>query len=64
MGDLIIKMRDVRKAGMCSAGARSFFLLNNLDWQAFLRDGIESDRLLATGDAMAIQVVRIAENGQ
>lgn len=53
-------MTHVRKAKMCSRGARAFFIKNKLDWNDFLRNGIDEAKLLETGDAMALQVVEIA----
>lgn len=61
MCDLIIRMRHVRKAKLCSRGARSFFELNDLDFYDFLKNGISSDKLIATGDSMALSVVKVAE---
>ena len=63
-GPLIIRMPDIRRALMCSRGARTFFQAHNLDWQAFLKDGIPAEELAATGDAMALECVRIARDGR
>ena len=57
---MMITMRDVRAAKMCSRGARAFARRHNLDWETFLRDGVPAESLLATGDAMALKVVEIA----
>ena len=57
---VIVNMSHVRKARMCSRGARAFFERHGLDWQAFLREGIQAERLEATGDAMAMKVVEVA----
>lgn len=57
---MIVTMRDVRAARMCSSGARKFFIRHGLDWQDFLKNGIESGALVATGDAMALKVVEVA----
>ena len=57
---MMITMRDVRAAKMCSRGARAFARRHKLDWEAFLRDGVPAESLLATGDAMALKVVEIA----
>ena len=57
---MIIKMRDVRAAKMCGLGAYGFCLRHGLDWKRFLREGLHSSELEATGDAMAIQVVEVA----
>lgn len=61
---MIIYMQDVRNANMCAKGARSFFINHNLDFQDFLKNGIDSKLLLATNDTMALQVVEVAENGR
>lgn len=51
----------------CAKGARRWAARLNLDWAAFVRDGIDSDVLIATGDAMALRLVdhamRCAEAG-
>lgn len=60
----IVRMVHVRQAKMCSSGAREFFERHGLDWQDFLNNGIDAEKLRATGDAMAIQVVKVAENGR
>lgn len=60
----VVKMKHVRKARMCSNGARSFFEKHGLDWDVFLKEGIDATLLEATGDAMAIAVVKVAKNGQ
>ena len=57
---MIITMRDIRKAKMCSRGARAFFERHDLDWDAFLKTGVDAQKLLATGDAMAAKVVEVA----
>lgn len=44
----------------CAKGARRWAARLQLDWAAFVRDGIESDALLATGDAMALRLVEHA----
>lgn len=61
---MLITVNHVRGAGMCLVpGARMFFKQNNLDWKDFLKNGIDSEIVMATGDAMAIKVVEFA-NGQ
>lgn len=57
---LKIYMRHIRKAGMCSGGAREFFQQNGLSWSEFLTDGIAIEKLEATNDAMAMQVCETA----
>lgn len=57
---MIITMRHVRQAKMCAAGARAFCLRHGIDWNSFLKQGVESEIVLKTGDAMAIEVVEKA----
>lgn len=52
-----ITITDIRKAGHCVAGARRWFTAHRLDFAAFLKVGVPSATLLATGDALAVQVV-------
>lgn len=60
---MTITMLHVRKARMCSKGARMFFDKHDLNWSSFIKDGICEQLLLDTNDAMAIQVVEVA-NGR
>lgn len=57
---MVITMRHVRQAGLCSRGVRAFFTRHRLDWQVFLRNGIAEETVLATKDAMALRVVEVA----
>ena len=61
---MIITMRDIRRAKMCSIGARAFFIRHGLDWSEFLKSGIQADKVIATGDAMALRVVEVASGKQ
>lgn len=57
---MMITVNDVRRAGVCVNGLREFFTRHELDLQAFIENGIEARKLIATGDAMAIKVVTLA----
>ena len=57
---IIITMRHLRQVAYCSSGGRLFFERHNLDWSDFLKNGISSDRLAATKDAMAMKVIEAA----
>lgn len=57
-------MSDIRKANMCSRGTRAFFLARGWDFQEFLKNGLDEEFFIKTGDAMALQVVEVARNGQ
>lgn len=59
-----IYMYHVREAKMCAKGTRMFFERHNFDFQDFLKNGIDAELFIATGDAMALQVVEVAKNGK
>jgi hypothetical protein len=46
-----------RKPGYCVPGCRLFADRYGLDMRSFVREGIEAEVLLATGDAMAAHIV-------
>lgn len=48
------------RQGYCHGQARAFFKRHGLDWLSFLRNGIEADLLVATGDALALKLVEHA----
>ena len=58
-----IYMPDIRQAKMCASGARAFFLAQGWDWQDFLKNGRDVQDFINTNDAMALQVVEVA-NGR
>ncbi len=58
---IMVKMAHVRQARMCSKGARRFFERHGLDYAEFLKRGLDSSLIRATGDAMAIRVAEVAE---
>nr|WP_078997101.1 hypothetical protein [Lysobacter enzymogenes] len=49
-----------RRSGFCRGKSRAFFQRHGLDWRAFVRDGIASEYLEATGDALALALVKWA----
>ena len=62
--DPIITIDDVRAGGNCVRGARGWFDYYGLDFRLFLKEGLPASVLLATGDAMAIRVVKRKLDGQ
>ncbi|MCG6560758.1 hypothetical protein MB818_21345 [Ruegeria sp. 1NDH52C] len=54
-------VRDLRAARLCLQGARGWFARHGLDWQAFLREGVDAEVLAATGDALAMRAIAEAE---
>lgn len=59
---IVVTMRHIRKAKMCSRGARAWFERHGFDWQDFLKNGIDVEKVEATGDVMGIQCAKIARN--
>lgn len=53
-----ITIDDVRKTGHCVAGARDWFGRHGLDFRDFIRNGIEEQKFLASGDTIAAEVVK------
>lgn len=61
MSQLIVTARHVQAAHMClKPGAQKFFKQHNLDFRSFIKNGIDAELLIATGDALALQVVEVA----
>ena len=60
MSEIIITIAHVRAVGLCVNGSRAWFARHGLDFRAFLREGLDAETLLATGDAMAQRVVNCA----
>lgn len=56
----LIFMADIRAAKMCAGGTRTWFIKQGFDWSDFLKNGIDEQKFVATGDAMALQVVEVA----
>lgn len=54
--DPLIRIDDIRKVGICAAGARRWFEANGLDFRDFMANGIPASALDATGDAQAFRV--------
>lgn len=54
-------VQDLKVLGYCNRGSRPFFERHGLDWSEFVKNGIDAELLLATGDWMALQVVEAAE---
>lgn len=53
--DLVITATDVRRAGLCARGMKSWFESYGLDFRAFLADGIRAAEL--PEDAFAERVI-------
>lgn len=55
---ILINPTDLLRVKYCSLGTRLWFRKMGLDWDRFLREGLLSDEVEATGDAMAIDLVK------
>lgn len=60
----IVTINHLRAAKMCGRAARPWFERNGLSWQTFLDTGYDAETLRATGDALALKVIAIAEKDQ
>lgn len=65
---MIITMAHLRsipgygpRPGFCARGSRQFFARYGLDWDDFRRNGIDAEKLRATGDALALAVIEHAQ---
>jgi len=56
-----ILVRDLRTARYCLAGARFWFRRHGIAWTALLEQGVEAERLRATGDVLVAPVIAAAE---
>lgn len=61
---VMVTMKDIRAANMCGRGTRNFFKRHGMDWQRFAKEGLPEEDFIATGDAMAMQVVEVARGRQ
>lgn len=67
MSGLIVTVEHMRTVpglgptpGYCVKSSRAWFRRHGLDWRRFVREGIDAEQLLATGDALAARVVEHA----
>lgn len=54
---MLIQLVDCRELGYCSRGIRKFCLKHGISYTTFLRDGIDSEKLLELNDSMATKIV-------
>lgn len=57
---IIVRMRHVRSADLCSRGTRSWFSRHNLDFNVFLNQGYPVETIEATNDELGLRVAAIA----
>jgi len=49
-----------RANGFCARGGRAWFARHGMDWLDFVRNGIDAEKLLATGCGFALALVEHA----
>lgn len=55
-------MADIRQGGGCAWGLRAWFKHYGLSFNDFIQNGgIDSTKILSTGDALAIRIVELAK---
>jgi len=57
----MVYVRHIRQANLCASGTRTWFARHCLDYSAFLKDGIDADKILALGDHFGNTVVAKAK---
>ena len=58
---VIATHEDAKALGYCNAGLRKWFPRDGISFDDFRRDGVTTDWLRATGDAMAIRLAEAVE---
>ena len=58
---VIATHEDAKALGYCNAGLRKWFPRDGVSFDDFRRDGVTTDWLRATGDAMAIRLAEAVE---
>jgi arsenate reductase-like glutaredoxin family protein len=52
-----VRIQHIRQANLCARGARAWFARHGLDYGEFLKNGIDSEKILALGDHFGNTVV-------
>lgn len=56
----VIRMKHLRAAGMCNREPRKWFKDRGFSWSDFLTNGISIQKIIDTGDPLALKVAEIA----
>lgn len=56
---MIITWSDARQVMYCSKGIRVFCTKYHIDYDDFLKNGIEADKLAALNDSMADKIIEV-----
>lgn len=57
---IIVRMKHVRSAELCSRGTRAWFDRHKLDFNVFLDKGLPVETIEATNDELGLRVAAIA----
>lgn len=60
MSSVIVRVKHIRAAAICTAGARHWFMQRGWNWNQFLKDGRPVEDFEETGDPFAARVAEIA----
>lgn len=52
-----INIEDFRKYKICTKGLRKFCMRHNIDWATLIKDGIDHQVFINTGDGFAFRVI-------
>lgn len=55
-----VYIRDFKGTGYCPAGQKRFCDAHGIDWRDYVRNGVDAQVLLDSGDDMARAMVEIA----
>jgi len=55
-------VKSITRQGYCAKGIRKWFETNDLDWQDFLKNGIDESKVLKINDAMSNKLVNEVRN--
>ncbi len=58
----IVTTKHTRALQYCNKGVRAFCQQHNIDYQNFIKNGIDADDLLKTNDVMAIKLIEHAKS--
>jgi len=58
-----VTLRDARRLGYCARGCRAWCERHGFAWADFRGHGLPLDQVVATGDAMALRLVRSVKDG-
>lgn len=58
---MMVTIKHVRAAGICSRGARAWVASKGLSWATFLDTGFDAEFLRATGDPIVLRAVAQAD---